>query len=79
MTKRAWAAVAIVCFCAAVAFGATKIITSRNAQHLATCVGATPCKACKNCKYCKHCSQDGGTCGTKPAAVKVAPGTELLR
>lgn len=31
--------------------------------HLATCVGADPCKACKNCHACKHCKKDGGTCG----------------
>ena len=32
-------------------------------NKLATCTGASPCKACKNCKYCKHCNQGKGTCG----------------
>jgi len=40
-----------------------------SASWLATCTGASPCKACKNCKYCKHCAKDGGKCGVcKPSA-----------
>ncbi len=35
----------------------------KRARIVATCTGASPCKACKNCKYCKKCAKDGGSCG----------------
>jgi hypothetical protein len=31
--------------------------------HLATCVGADPCKACKTCSACKYCKEKGHSCG----------------
>jgi hypothetical protein len=45
---------------------------------IATCTGATPCRACKNCSQCKHCSS-GGTCGVcapaTPAEIRPTPAT----
>ena len=52
-------ALLLILFTSVAAFGAT----GTRKPRVATCVGATPCRACKNCRYCKHCAKDGGTCG----------------
>lgn len=38
-------------------------------SEIATCVGASPCRACKNCRYCGLCAKRGGKCGACTSAA----------